>query len=912
MTGRTFELLGLLWLTAIASSFAAAVAPQHVLVTVVDRHVTPARPVTGIRVAVIFFDGSQPITDDRERTNGQGQIDLAISAEAVQRGDLRIVISDAHDLVIYQPSEGLLNAVPARLTLELLPKGSPALLEPAQIEAMLNRLSRLTIQNRQLAAAVQKKENQGSGFDEALKEWAAENGLSYDQVNERVQGWASDILAHQQEESLQKRAEAELGLRHYDRAAILFRELADDNDSDLDRERNAFLAQQLEKLRAMAQNRSQEAHMDQLDHEFHAATEAMEKARDRAASEHLANPGYAPFRDIWLWCSLLAEYSRWKEGQNALTKNNTQAVTIFTSVIANSKTMVGQIDPSTNAFEWSYAQLILATSAVYLGETSGNQQADQLRAQALAAARAAVQATDKQKNPEFWASLEGFYGLVTAAVAARGITDGHLSLSQAAELLTQSTDALQSALTVYSPQRQPKEWSELQIVLSNMLAMRGLIPGSSHGDELLNQAEAAARAPLAVLNPKDDSADWADTQAALGAVLGMRAQSSSGSQAEAYYTQAAAALRAAIAIRSKGDDPIKLANSEHDLADLLQNQARQSPQPQAIDLLKQSIDALNTEAQLIPKEAFPQRWARTQNDLGESLALLAVRLQGEESNEYLTKAATAYRHVLEVFTRQDYPGRWANTQMLLGGVLGVQGDRATGAQSAELLSQAADAYTGALQLITKEDSPEQWAQAESNLGRLRALQGIHSSGDQAREFFLQSTAAYESVLEAQPQNAEVLAIVSSLYHDNLMDFPKAFDYASRADAAMSNNSSKLNLAEAALTLSRFTACIDLAGAVDMAALESREIPGRLTLLLACQWGAGQHDAAMKTAEALAAAVSGSAQFGWNSTGDRAYLMSAPEFSAQRDTWIKIFQALQEGNGPVIAEAAAALHPKAAN
>ena len=41
--------------------------------------------------------------------------------------------------MIYQPADGQLPALPATITVSMLPKGSPALLGPAQIEAMLHR-----------------------------------------------------------------------------------------------------------------------------------------------------------------------------------------------------------------------------------------------------------------------------------------------------------------------------------------------------------------------------------------------------------------------------------------------------------------------------------------------------------------------------------------------------------------------------------------------------------------------------------------------------------------------------------------------------------------------------------------------------------------------------------------------------
>jgi hypothetical protein len=189
---------------------------------------------------------------------------------------------------------------------------------------------------------------------------------------------------------------------------------------------------------------------------------------------------------------------------------------------------------------------------------------------------------------------------------------------------------------------------------------------------------------------------------------------------------------------------------------------------------------------------------------------------------------------------------------------------------------------------------------------------LHSSGQQAKDFFAQSAEALTAALQIVPKDADTLSLLSSLYHDYLMDFPKAYDYASRAEAVAPNDSNKLNLAEAALTTSRFSTCIDLINSVHQAQLEARFIPGRLTLLLACQWGAGEHAAASQTAEAVALSASTLTKLGWITIGDCAYLSSAPEFSADRPVWIKLFQSFEQGDGPALGDAAHTIHQGAGN
>jgi tetratricopeptide (TPR) repeat protein len=916
MVGKTWMLLGLSWIGGLPLWAAPAPAPMHVIVTVINKHADPGQPVPGVRIAIDFVDGSQKITEARDRTNSQGQTELIISPEALQRGDLHIEISDAPNLVVYQPGEGILTDVHPTLTIVLLPKGSPALLQPAQIEAMLNRLSRLSIQNQQLVASLRKAENQKPAFDQALNDWAAANGLPYNEVNDRVQAWASDVLAHREQASLVKQAEAEMGLRHYDRAAVLFQTAADENQSELDHERNAFIEQQRERVRTMLQNRSQAANMLQLAHDFHNASLTMDKARASAAAEHRSSPSDPVFRHLWLWCTLLTEYSHWKEGQSALTANGsstTNASEILTAAVADSKATVDQMDQSTDSDLWGYAHAILAVESIYLAEVSNSQQAAQLRAQAIAASHAALQAFSKDQDPKTWGYFQVFYALSLAAQAARSITDGHITMEQAEDLLEQANAGLRAALDVYSPTQNPKEWASLQSSLAWLLDMQSLMPQAQHAVELSMQAEAAARAALSVLNSKDQPDDWGTAQGTLGGILAMRAEKTPGPQASELFAQASAAYRAVLTVRNKQDDALKWANVQHDLADLLQDQAESTNDAQSIDLLTQSIAAYRAEMEVLTKASFPQRWARAQDNLGHSLAMLGIRTEGDQSAHYLAEAATAYNSALLIFTRQDYPERWARTQRQLAGVLANQGVRTTGTQSTELLAQAATAYSSVLDVLTKENSAPEWAEIQRNFAQVRMMQGARSSSaTQSKEFFTEAAKAYTAALEVVPKNPELLVGLSSIYHEYLFDFPNAYEYTLRAEAAQPTVGNKLDLAEAALTTSRFTNCIDLSNSLNEAQLDPKYKPTYLILLLACQWGAGQHAAASQTADLLASSASALSKSGWNTTGDRTYLATAPEFSANRPAWIKLFQSLEQGDGPSLADAAHTIHQGAGN
>jgi hypothetical protein len=955
---KTLEAVSLLLLFG-AQQWAAAPARQMV-VTVTNKHFEPAQPVANIRVTLSYFDGSEKITDARERTNRQGQTELRVSAEAEERGDLRIEVADAAGLVVYKPSEGLVTAVTAVLTVELLPKGSPALLEPAQIEAMLNRLSRLSIQNQRLKVSLSKAESQKPDFDQALRDWAAGNGLPYEEVNERVHRWADEVLAHREEASLSKQAEAELGLRHFERAAILFQGAANVSKQALHKEQESYLARRRDELRALLKESEQSAAAYQLAHQYGKATDALDDACKEAAAEHQHYPNDGALRDIWLWGSLFAEGVRWKEGENALAQESLpkNSVQLFARVTENCQNLLKQMDASVEPDKWAYTESFLAVAFVYRSELSSSGQAAEFRTQAIAATRAALEVynANKEKDPKAWAYFETFYGLTLAVQAARSITDGRIAMDQAADMLEQSAAAFRACLEVYDKAGDRQDWGWTQTVLGELMIAQSLLAKGPRATEFLARAEAADRAALDVFSKTEHPDDWASTEGALGSVLSSQADAASGGEADGLYAKAAAAFHAALEAHDPKEEPAKWADTQHSLGDLLQNQGMRATGSRAAELIAQAAAAFRAELEVITRARFPQRWARIESNLGDALATEAVRVTRGQSAELCTQAAAAYDAALEVFTR-EYPLRWARTQGRLAGVLVFEGVRSTGSESVELLdkgiagyraalevltkegeaqewattqsslgsalgaeagrvdgarsnnllAQAAVAFRAVLEAVTREANPKEWQDAQSNLAQVLTIQGVRASGTRAAGLFAEAAAAYIAALEADPKNAGILSGLSTLYHEYLTDFAKAHELTVRLEAADPTDGNRLNLAEADLTTSRFSDCLDLVGATNAAQLEGGNVPARQALECACQWGAGQHKLAAQSADLLATLAGTISKGGWTTAGDRKYLATAPEFAAGRALWIQLFQSVEDGNGASMAEAAHGLH-----
>jgi tetratricopeptide (TPR) repeat protein len=897
---------------------AAVPVSTHVIVTVVNKHVEPAQPVPGARVTIDFVDGSQKITEARDRTNSQGQTELVISPEAQQRGDLHIEISDAPNLVVYQPSEGILTDVHPTLTIVLLPRGSPALLQPAQIEAMLNRLSRMSIQNQQLQVSLNKVEHQKPDFDGLLRNWASTNGLPYDQVDQQMRAWANDVLDHRQEASLTKQGEAELALRHFENAAKLFQGAVNTSKLALHREQESYLVARRAALRSLFEESTQGADAFQLADQYHQATQIMDDAVKEAAAEHQRYPGDIALRHIWFRAVRYTSYVRVQEGAWAVRHEslNENPTALFSKAVDDCKVLLAQIDRSAEQEQYSTLQSVIASAYLALGtDVPHNKDSAEFRSQAVVSARNALDSANKEKDPVAWVRDATIYSLILAMTSLRSYNDDNLPADQASQSLSQAIDVLHSILEV-TRSKNPLEWGKTQTVISNVFTLQAMLTSDKRATDLLIQAEASARAALEVLNKTDHPGEWAMAEGSLGSSLYARSMDASGNQQHDFILHGATAMQESLQVDASQEDPLDWAEEEQNLATMLGTGSDSFTGNQAIDLLIPSVAAWRFELKIVTKESAPLRWAETQFNLGSALGKLAdlYNNQGQAKDvaDYRSQAAAAFRAALEVFNRQKNADRWAHAQWALGAILFAQSQVDPASPSTDLLAQAANAHSVALEVITEQTSPQVWGSMQKTLGQIRAVQGLHSSGQQAKDFFAQSAEALTATLQIAPKDADTLSLLNSLYHDYLMDFPKAYDYASRAEAVAPNESNKLNLAEAALTTSRFSTCIDLINSVHQAQLEDRLIPGRLTLLLACQWGAGEHAAASQTAEAVALSASTLTKIGWIAIGDCAYLSSAPEFSADRPIWIKLFRSLEQGDGPALGDAAHTIHQGAGN
>src|SRR3984957_4047894 len=329
-----------------------APAERTVAVVVADAHTEPAQPVPTVRISLGYLDGSVLVTEARDVTNPKGQAWLDVSEDAAQRGGLRIQIDGASGLVIYQPADGQKSALPATISVSMLPKGSPALLGPAQIQAMLHRMSLQisSLQKKNVALAGQANspqlnpepasaaQAQKPDLGAAVAEWAQTNGFSAGQADQQVQQWAEEIQKQSGGATAEQKALAELALNHYANAAQLFNEAGnadrqaisaeDAQEQALATQEKALQAQMqavqaaqqslLDKLRTpmreLLDHSNQAAGAYRLNGQYHEATQTLESAATAIDAESNKFPDDKGFHELWLEAVGDAAEARGREG----------------------------------------------------------------------------------------------------------------------------------------------------------------------------------------------------------------------------------------------------------------------------------------------------------------------------------------------------------------------------------------------------------------------------------------------------------------------------------------------------------------------------------------------------------------------------------------------------------------------
>jgi tetratricopeptide (TPR) repeat protein len=700
--------LGLLLCVPLLAADTESTLKQNVTVEVVNAHLDPAQPVRGITVSLTYLENaklmSSPVVDV---TGSEGKALLRGSQKIAQHRDLCITVENSGGLVIYDPADGQLGAIPnsAFIHLKLLPKGSPALLGAAQIEKELHRLS---LQNKQLSQENRKlntelKAAQGEERDEltaAIDEWGKNNGFDSERVEGQIKQWAENV-ERDKGATKEQQGLTEFALKHYEHAAQLLRQAGDameqNEDQDLDQMSKMMqeMRQKMLETRQIALHkiinvRFEGAHASQLALKYHEATQTLEEARDRAAKELTREPTDEVLRGMWLEAMARAADVREKEGAFG---------------------EAGDSAPLLDQSIKDYEQLLNEYTAP----------------------------DDRMER----ASIQNNLGF---ALTDKGIRS---SGTEATDLLARAEKALRESLSVQSQTVEPKDWARTENNLVRALWYRGERSSGTQATDQYAEAVRVFRAALDVQARVDTKEDWATTQANLGSVLRNEAECSSGAHAIDLFEQAAKAFKEALKVQNTEEYRQEFATQENNLGYSLRNQAEWTMPAQAKELLKQAVDAYQAALEVRSGEpSLKQDWAMTQTNFASALVDQAKLSSGTEARGLLSDAVKRYNDALEVYN-EKLPQAQPWAQINLAGALLAQGERNSDAQAMELFSEAERNARKALSAYNQKGLPQAWAGAKSRLGNVLMDEAERGSGAQAMGRLEEAAQDYEDAMKVQ-------------------------------------------------------------------------------------------------------------------------------------------------------------------
>ncbi len=169
--------------------------------------------------------------------------------------------------------------------------------------------------------------------------------------------------------------------------------------------------------------------------------------------------------------------------------------------------------------------------------------------------------------------------------------------------------------------------------------------------------------------------------------------------------------------------------------------------------------------------------------------------------------------------------------------------------------------------------------------------------DQAVNFYKQekwseAAKADEAAMKEDPNSLDVIGLADHIYHDRLFNYKRAYELNSER---VKMGAGIEDFVEKQLTTSRFGACVTQADAVRAKAADQRIKIVMSSLEFACLTGAKKRDAAINVGFRLRTEIKDLKKVGWTYSGTEHYVNTTPPLSAHGQTWIELFEGLQNGD-----------------
>jgi tetratricopeptide (TPR) repeat protein len=704
-------------------------ASQQVVITVVNAAGQPVIPVKSVRVSLGYLDGSTAVTEARDVTNPRGQAWLKVSHDAAQREDLRIQITGAEGLVIYQPADGQVPALPGALTVSLLPKGSTALLGPSQIEAAIKRLSTqvagLQRMNRglqqnpvgQASAAKLGKDDLAS----ALGEWARTNGIAPEEVARRVAAWADGVSTATSKGNDSKQGLAQFALRNFGSAAKLFAAAAErEDDAVTGRVPIAVAARRLwfRPLQQSLADSKRSANAYRLNGEYRQATEVTAAAVARLANLRDANPKDAEIADIWLAAVRELADAQVRESEVARLS---EIDGLLAAAAKNDQTAVDEYGQRKERLALIASQVALAKVLIAQASRMPKTTAQPVYDRAVELFGNAVLSSTEDDPKVNLAALAVDYANTIRDQAERFAAAGEdpkysSGISIAQFLLLDATTKYNDALEIYTKSDTPREWAWAQYNEGRAALDDTAIPGVSaeNSIDLATNAVGHFESAFEIYTKEDYPQDWARTKVWLGKALKELTSRTEGAESWALVRSSVQAYEDALTVYNKKDVPQQWAEAQDAVAYVLYLQAH-NREPTNVDFFAKAAAHFQSALEVYTFADNPSIAGRDTLEMSRALTQEAALLRGDEAVAVYGQAADAVRVLLQVRPRPSGPKNWGTNESRLSAILTAEAEQSGVATRAGLLTEAVEALQGSLEVVDKEQSADTWADRQMRL-----------------------------------------------------------------------------------------------------------------------------------------------------------------------------------------------------
>ena len=693
--------------------------------------------VAGVR---IIAPGAQA-----RETDAKGHFTISFLA-SIQPGQATRIEVNKTGWVIYEPMMGNCVTQSAARNFEplkviIVPTGSLLALSPKRINQVVARWADERVKLRAQVA------EQKSQLDEYafLREYAEKYGFTLEQFSNAADQWARIKESDDKEE----RALKEYWRKNYESAARLARESAVDAVGELERANR----ERIEAGGKVIRRFRLEGNSFYQQYKFREAMAAYNEIEQLFSARKIAKEDLP---EEWAETKVLLSDAKSELGTRV---EGQESKLLLGEAVAACREALRVYTREQSPQNWAATQNNLGIALSSQGERASGEEGVRLLGEAVSAYREALKVYTREQSPQGWAKTQNNLGEVLRKQGER--SGGEESV----RLLGEAVTALRQALMVRTREQSPQDWAMTQNNLGNALTRQGERSGGEESVRLLGEAVTAYREALKVRTREQSSQGWAMTQNNLGTVLMRQGERASGEEGLRLLGEAVTALRQALMVRTREQSPQDWAITQNNLGNALTRQGERSGGEESLRLLGEAVTAYRESIKVRTREQLPQDWAMTQNNLGSALLSQGERASGEEGMRLLGEAVAAYRDALRVFTREQSPQDWAATQNNLGTVLMRQGERSGGEVGVRLLGEAVTALRQALMVRTREQSSQDWAISQNNLGKAYFL--LRNWKDAA--------VCFENVLTLYPSYEQGYQSLTSIYHERLFEYAKAFE-----------------------------------------------------------------------------------------------------------------------------------------